>query len=181
MQHLDGGAQLSGLQTRDPVALAFLLSETLFVIEDLSVDDSRHMPEFPFYGNKDAEILFIVDYEDYPWMPDDAMDAFQKSLAALKLSERDFTLVNIARTGVTQDTLDPDRLLSALLLQFTPQKVVLHGVQQTRFGIPPTQLALNIHGVVRDATWLYTYDFSEMLQDTDKKRAYWKSIKTFLG
>lgn len=93
------------------------------------------------------------------------MDAFEKILAALKLSLADVALINIA--GPQGPTVDQ------LLEYFRPLKMVLLG----------TQISVEENQNTRPKSTpqiLHSYSFAEMMDDVAKKRTFWAQLKALL-
>jgi len=186
------------LHTNDPVALAYLMSETLFAIpveEDgrketampvaaapampaSEVVTSAAAPEITFLGKNLSGYLFIFQNHSISGqhrMPDEEMEAFEKILTALKLSVEDIALLNIAA---------PDSItLAGLLTFFKPQKTVFLGTDIVLNGIEDLSNPPAFHRTVsyQKTEFLHTFSFAEMMTDVDKKRQFWNSLKTLLG
>ncbi len=171
------------LHTNDPVALAYLMSETLFAIpgeEDGRKETSIQVatPEITFLGKNLSGYLFI--FQNYSTsgqhrMPDEEMEAFEKILTALKLSVEDIALLNIADPGSIT--------LARLLTFFKPQKTVFLGTDIVLNGIEDLSNPPAFHRTVsyQKTEFLHTFSFAEMMTDVDRKRQFWNSLKTLLG
>ncbi|HWK59726.1 MAG TPA: hypothetical protein VNQ80_20455 [Parapedobacter sp.] len=164
------------INTVDPVALRYLMTETVFSVEDGSADtlvetrtgskgSEPHKPEqaapsFVFFGQNKRNYLFLSDEKQHEWMSEVAMDAFVKTLAALKLAADDVALLNLAKLA------EPPSI-GQLALFFKPKVVVNLG---TKFVWPEQH----------DVKLFHTYAFGDMLADAEKKRAFWTTIKHLL-
>src|SRR5690606_4759587 len=152
---------LPTINTVDPIALRCLMTETVF---DVGESAPLHVPEqaapFLFFGGNRRNYLFLAHDEQHQWMPQAAMDAFVKTLAALKLTEDDVALLNLAG-------LAPSPSVEQLIAFFEPTAVVNLG---TPFAWP-AQDGIHI---------LHTHAFTEMLVDAEKKRAFWLAVKQLL-
>src|SRR5690606_2832767 len=100
---------LSPINTADPIALRYLMTETVFGVEGAAVDPpgvvQNAPPErepqqaalsFTFFGQNKRNYLFLTHEQQHDWMPEAAMAAFIKTLAALNLAEVDVALLNLA-------------------------------------------------------------------------------------
>ena len=164
----------SPINTADPIALRYLMSETVFAVEErensaetmpvVPVAEAAAKPEptpqFSFYGKNNRQYLFLTQEKQYEWMPDAAMDAFIKTLAALKLADDDVALFNLA-------TLAEQPTVEQLSSFFKPSVVVNLG---TSFTWPEQD------GV----TVFHTHAFVDMLADAEKKRVFWATVKQLL-
>ncbi|MEC3878903.1 hypothetical protein [Parapedobacter sp. 10938] len=150
---------LPTLNTVDPIALRYLMTETVF---DAPAEPAPQpaAPSFVCFGQNKRNYLFLTDEKQHEWMPEADMDAFIKTLAALELAEADVALLNLARLAVSPSV---DQLMSF----FKPQVVVNLG---TPFAWPE-QDGLHV---------FHTHAFGEMLADAEKKRVFWTTIKRLL-
>ena len=167
----------STLHTNDPIALRYLMTETVFDLGEDVVKTSAQVPtvavepeqvkksepatlSFDFFGQNKRNYLFLTNEQQAKWMPEAAMDAFVKTLAALGLTADDVALLNLAKLAVAPSA-------GQLTQFFKPQVVVNLG---TPFRWPE-----------KDGVTLFnTHSFGEMLIDADKKRSFWTTIKTLL-
>ena len=167
----------SALNTIDPVALRYLITEPIFDVGE-QVDQAsapasamaseprqveKPEPEalsFTFLGQNKRNFLFLTDEQQADWMTGAAMDAFVKTLVALKLTVDDVAVLNIAKL-TTRPSSDQ------LVQFFKPRVVVNLGTPFSWLEQPGVKL-------------LHTHSFNEMLVDADKKRTFWTTIKTLL-
>src|SRR5690606_5086352 len=109
------------------------------------------------------KVLFLIRNSAVDYFSPEAEDAFLKTIAALKLTIDDVSIVNLAKTN-------------------TPFEVVKKALNP-RFCIycegesEATQGRFNTLVVEDGLTFLYTYSFEEMLSDVNMKRAFWNAIK----
>lgn len=175
------------LHTEDPVALGYLMSETLFdvreaekevsTVEDVKTETNTPS-EFIYLGKNLSGFLFVFQDASQVGthrMPDQEMEAFEKILTALKLSVEDIALLNLANPGSIT--------LAGLLTFFKPQKTVFLGTDITLNGLEDMGNPPAFHRTVRyqKTEILHTFSFAEMMTDVDKKRQFWNSLKTLLG
>lgn len=161
------------IKTINPIALRYLMTETIFSVDDGAisaaggaltepveakpVDQAELKTQFAFYGQNRRNYLFLTDEKQHEWMPEGAMDAFIKTLAALKLAEKDVALLNLARLAELPS-------VEQLTLFFEPKVVVNLG---TPF-VWPEQSGITV---------FHTHAFDDMLADAEKKRDFWTTIK----
>lgn len=166
----------SAINTTDPVALRYLMTEAVFNVEDGAITAGveapqeapqtevvrkpDQAPQFPFYGKNKREYLFLTDEKQHEWMSEPAMDAFVKTLAALKLTADDVAVLNLAK-------LKEPPLIDHLTLVFKPKVVVNLGTSLAW----PEQDGMTV---------FHTSAFDVMLADAEKKRVFWTTIKTLL-
>lgn len=166
----------SAINTTDPVALRYLMTEAVFDVGDGAMTAGAEAPpeapetegvrkpdpapQFTFYGKNKREYLFLTDEKQHEWMSEPAMDAFVKTLAALKLTVDDVAVLNLAK-------LKEPPLVHHLTLFFKPKVVVNLG---TSLAWPEKDGMKVFH----------TNAFDAMLSDAEKKRVFWTTIKTLL-
>ena len=117
-------------------------------------------PSFMFLGQNKRNYLFLTDERQHDWMSEAAMDAFVKTLAALKFTMDDVALLNVAK-------LQEPPSFDDLALFFKPKVVVSLGVS---LRWPERE----------DITVFRTDTFDAMIADAEKKRTFWATIKTLL-
>src|SRR3546814_17636034 len=92
----------STINTVNPTALRYLMTETVFGVEEGELRaplETPTAPPFVFFGRNKRNYLFLTHEEQHEWMPEADMDAFVKTLAALKLAEADVALLHLAPTA----------------------------------------------------------------------------------
>ena len=171
---------MSCLLTNNPVALRFLMSETIFNTpvtnepaertsihtdankEDRSLSDNRNS-ELLFWGSNERNILFIIENPDEDYFSAEAEDAFLKTLTALKLNLKDVAIINQGK----------DEKSFAEIKKLLNPKVCIYceGEKQA------TRNIFNRFTEHDEISFLHTYSFEEMLTDTNKKRGFWNAIK----
>jgi len=168
---------LSLINTADPIALRYLMTETIFGVAtdgmtkatvetrpEASEPESARIPspppQFSFYGKNKRHYLFLTEDKQHEWMSEPAMGAFIKTLAALRLTTDDVAVLNVAKLAELPSIDD-------LSLFFSPKVVICLGVAVG---------AAEQEGL----TVIDTYSFDEMLTDAEKKRLFWTTIKPLL-
>lgn len=150
------------------------MTEPVFTVGHKSpaIADKPDAPpvDFAFYGKNRRRYLFLTNDGQHQWMSVAALDAFTKTLAALKLSADDVALLNLAPFAV------PPRK-EELISFFNPTVIVLLGVppESVGLGALPTAVS-NCDGI----SVFQTGTFDEMLADAEMKRLFWTTIKTLL-
>jgi hypothetical protein len=161
----------ASINTADPIALRAFMTETIFGVEGQAITEAdkgliqpvsnpKPVAQFSFYGKNQRHYLFLTREEQHEWMPVAALEAFTKTLAALKLTIDDIAVLNVAKLP-EMPTAD------AICAFFKPKVVVLLGASL----VWPEQ---------QDLTVFRTHSFDEMLTDAEKKRIFWTTIKTLL-
>lgn len=171
---------MSRLLTRNPIALSFLMSETIFSPaventqpENIPIDDglkksecslsNNNEADLLFWGSNGSNILFLIQNPEEKYFSYEAEDAFLKTLAALKLSLKDVAVINRGKA---------EKSIGEINKVMNPKVcIVCEGENKANQSIF-NQIA-DVDGVA----CLYTYGFEEMLADTNKKRSFWNAIK----
>lgn len=163
------------INTSDPIALRYLMDNVIFSIGDSDAESTDVVQEerlkFAFYGKNRRNFLFLIQEEQYQWMSVEAMEAFNKTLTALKLSVDDIALLNVR-------TLSDIRQKEEIISSFRPKVMVFLGLAPQSVGIevPPFKPLSNYNGIAV----FCTNTFDEMLADGEKKKQFWVTIKTVL-
>lgn len=168
----------SQLHTADSVALRYLMTETIFGIAkdagDAAVEQPMHQPAFKqaapfsFYGKNGRNYLFLTYEKQHEWMSAVALDAFTKTLTALKLSTDDIAVLNVGACDVFPAE-------DAIFSFFNPKVLVSLGVSLPWAGLEGSSAnPMNYNGI----TVFRTHTFDEMLSDAEKKRLFWTTIKS---
>lgn len=174
----------SNLNTSDPIALRFLMSETIFVSAErnaeVAMDHVQEPPNqpneealtFTFYGENKRNCLFLTNEQQHEFMSDEALDAFIKTLSALNMTSADIAVFNLgAGPAIPQQT--------DVISFFKPRTMVFLGVDPEIIGLAAmsAQTVAEFNGM----TLFNTCTFDEMIADARRKRLFWTMIKTLLA
>ncbi|WP_293956386.1 MULTISPECIES: hypothetical protein [unclassified Sphingobacterium] len=127
--------------------------------------------EFIYQGSKEQGILFILRYEQYPYFSPAALDAFEKTIGALKLTKETVAVLNLANPHNPND-------FKRIMQFFQPNKIILLGVDPASLKLPFIEHNSYMKG--RIATVFNTFSFEEMFVDVNKKKLFWNEFKTFI-
>lgn len=127
--------------------------------------------EFIYQGNKEQGILFILRYEQYPYFSPAALDAFEKTIGALKLTKETVAVLNLANSHNPND-------FKRIMQFFQPTKIILLGVEPASLKLPFIEHNSYMKG--RIATVFNTFSFEEMFVDVNKKKLFWNEFKSFI-
>lgn len=128
--------------------------------------------EFVYQGNKEQGILFILRYAQYPYFSPAALEAFEKTIGALQLSQKTVAVVNLANAHNPND-------FKRIMQFFEPKKIILLGVDPLSLKLPAIEHNSYMKG--RIATVFNTFSFEEMFADVNKKKLFWNEFKTFIA
>lgn len=172
--------KMSRLLTRNPIALSFLMSESIFSLaiekvqpENTLIDNELTKTESSlpdnkaadllFWGSNERNILFLIRNSEQSYFSSAAEDAFLKTVAALTLSLKDVAVINLEKTK--NSPAEINKVMKAKVC------IICEGENKANQNI--FNQITEIDGVA----CLYTYAFEEMLTDTNKKRSFWNAIK----
>lgn len=168
---------MNSIQTQHPVALRYLLDDSLY---DIGEEKSF---ELPIWGRNGAGVYFIHESPGNEHLPFGEMEAFTKTISALGLTENQSALINIGK-ALNLSQADFLSICKPSSNTNSPNKIILLGedlyTQHSFFG---TALSLNsaVHLPHLHAEVLSTTSFSEMLENVEKKKAFWNALKNFLS
>ena len=179
---------MSQLQTTDPGALRLLMTEDLFCIRKeqpvIQTDNSINLPEpkpdsaviqpdlpidFSYLGENNKYFLILINDQKHTHLNKEHQEMLVKILQAKTMELRDVAILNLNRY--------PGILFNSLKEFFAPSRVVLFGVDPQTIGLPG--MGSNEPQKINDVKTLATYNFEEMKNDVDKKRAFWNVLKSF--
>ena len=116
-----------------------------------------------FSGKNLKNILVLTDEP----ILENHLKALESTLARKQLNLDDVALVDFsAQNDLTYENLHAS---------FMPQKLVLFGLNPEKLGLPET--AFNQVIQADDLEILYTYNFTEMLGNKEKTKAFWEPMK----
>src|SRR5690606_34222488 len=119
--------------------------------------------DLSYWGSNEKNVVFLIRSSAVDYFSPEAEDAFLKTIAALKLTINDVSIVNLAKTSTSFD--DVKKVLNPRFCIYCEGE---GKAKQGRFN------TLFVEGGL---TFLYTYSFEEMLRDVNMKRAFWNAIK----
>src|SRR5690606_15056302 len=159
----------TNINTSDPTALRFLMNDVIFSIGDNAKPSNARQEEqsrLVGYGQNRRNYLFLIQEKKHRWMSAEAMEAFTKTLAALKLSVDDVTLLNL-------ETSPGKPQMEDIIFSFLPKVMVLLGVTPQSVGLNhlPNEPLSDYNGI----TVFCTCTFDEMLIDGEKKKLFWST------
>ncbi len=158
------------------------MSETIFDIDEGEVGDNllkaptqeerEQVLDFVFYGKNKRNHLFLTFEAHHEFMSEMALDAFTKTLQALKLTLDDVAVLNL---GALPSAPKKEEIISF----FNPKTMVFLGTSSQSVGLDDISAKTVVeHGGIRI---FHTDTFDEMLADGEKKRIFWTTIKTLLA
>ena len=195
------------LHTNDPVALAYLMSETLFAIPgeengraETTIPASETVtpaaapampvavtpveappeavaPEITYLGKNQSGFLFV--FQDQTISGQHHLPPQEMEAFERILAALDLSIDHIALINIADHQIS----LSTLLTFFNPQRMILLGTRLTLSGVEQLPDPLTPHRAVtyQQTAFLHTFSFSEMMSDTDRKRMFWNSLKAMIN
>jgi hypothetical protein len=159
------------LITHEPFALSSFMTETIFVIgrdpdHSVPAKDSGAGTSLPSLGGNARRFVFMVNEPSYPYMAPAELEALKKMLAASGMSIDDVAVVNTAGIDLTAEKLHQ---------AFQPVCLVLLGASPRQAGLP--EMEVNQSAIWEGIQVLYTYSFSDMMENTGKKKLFWERFK----
>lgn len=171
-------SQTRSLYTEHPVALRYLMNETLFAVDGQAVSEPlSKVPGLSFFGGNRSGILFISPHSSGPGehtLPESEMRAFEKILGALQLTTENIALIHVPNSS----SADAKPSLRQLVDFFKSQRIVLLGTDLQIEGVKPVLHEIQQEG---DYRYLHSYSFREMGEDVQKKRLFWNQVKALFA
>ena len=178
---------MSGLKATHPVSLQYLITEELYLIDPIDLVEAEsdanqtdikdklaetaalQQLSFDYLGENNKYFLLLVDYPGHKVMAPKELEALQSILTAKKMTLSDVAIMNIGA--------NPKASLQQLKAFFACSKVVLFGLEPQSFSLPP--LSSNLISEYEGVQFLNTFNFSEMLENVEKKKIFWNVMKGF--
>lgn len=164
---------MNRILTEHPLALETLLGDVLFKSLDpkqpsVETQDTSQKREPVFLGSYNKRILFIVNEQSHVFFAPEDEKAFLKTLQALNLNLEDVAVLNTCNTDVST--------YEELKDTFKPREMIYLDCPNT---ILPGTHELTKNEIINldQMKILHSDSFSAMLNDLEKKKQFWFSIK----
>ena len=184
---------MNELKSSNPLALQYLLTEDLYLVDEVAgqapaadqppvkVEEAplkETLPEpakeqpaeyssFDYLGENNKYVLLLTSDAAQKIMAPKELEALQSILGAKKMEMKDVALVNLHRY--------PGATFAGLKSFFVCSKVVLFGINPQQIQLPP--MASNKITDFQGTKILATFSFAEMMDNLDKKKAFWTEMK----
>jgi hypothetical protein len=165
------------VKVENPVAFRFIMQDDLYLLKNEEiVHISPVTPEpvaeippviFNYLGKLKKSFLIITHYTNHDFIDPNHLTSLENILKRKELAIDDVAIFNIA----AHNSIDHSQIRD----HFKPQKMLLLGQKATPAGL--TDLTINLTKAFNDCAILYTFSFDEMMDDTDKKKAFWEQVK----
>ncbi|MEO6521407.1 MAG: hypothetical protein ABIN91_07015 [Mucilaginibacter sp.] len=165
MDSLDGGAaQPAG--AIEETAIVSAKPEPVITEQPIVVAEAPAL-YFNYLGSNAKQFLILCHYPDNDQMDEKHLEALKSALSRKELALDDVAIVNINKHGTAT--------ISQLNEYFKPSRLLLLGAPCLLAGWdkPALNQLTNLGGIKA----LYTYNFTEMMGDRDKTKAFWEQMK----
>lgn len=166
------------MKVEDPAAFRFIFQDDIYLLNQdkntfvEAVCEPTPVVEtepagFNYLGGNKKSFLVVVHYPDVEFIADSHFEALQNILKRLEYSLDDIAILNLANYAET--------LFNDLTGYFKPEKLLLLGEKAAPGGFE--KLALNMPARLNNCNALFSYSFDEMMDDQEKKKAFWEKMK----
>jgi hypothetical protein len=162
------------LKTRNPLALRLLMTDDLYSVDDkiekqgIPVEDeASESLSFNYLGENNKYMLILVNDSGQDIINPEDLATLTSILTAKQLELRDVAIVNVHT--------HPQKDFKQLKHFFACKKLVLFGINPSEIGL--RDITSNQLEQYNETKILATYNFSEMRNDTAKKRLFWNAMK----
>lgn len=174
---------MSDLKATHPVSLQFLMNEEIYLIDSVmpvqhsstetKIEKAPEQPieniAFDYLGENNKYFLLLVNYPDHKIMAPKELEALQSILGAKKMELKDVAIVNLHKY--------PQANFKLLKDFFACNKIVFFGINPQQIQLPGiTSNQITEHDSVK---LLGTFSFTEMMDNVDKKKLFWNTMKAF--
>lgn len=172
---------MTALKITHPLALRLMMTDDLYrveeqekVIEDhvkpeghITIKEPEESPAFNYLGENNKFTLIIVNDESHATLNSADLETLTAILSAKKSELRDVAILNLHK--------HPTANFEQLKQFFSCSKIVLFGINPKMIGLP--DIGNNEITQYNGTKVLASYSFSEMKDDTAKKRLFWNEMK----
>jgi hypothetical protein len=151
--------------------VAELYGSSLVELQDLPVTPQPETVEetgWKFLGGNRKNILIIVEYPGFAFLPDDRLAFLTEILTACKLTLADIAIFNLAKK---EDA--PWKKINEF---FKPRNVLLFAVEPAVFGLPMSFPFFQVQPFA-DASFLYSPALEDLEKDKLLKSKLWVCLK----
>ena len=124
---------------------------------------------FNYLGGNNEKFLILVNYPAHEHLEEAHLKALESTLARKQLMRIDVAILNLAK--------HTEHNAAEVLGYFKPAKILILGMDAILQGLPPT--VFNTAEAKSNYRQLHTYNFTEMIADRDKAKAFWEQVKNF--
>ncbi len=160
-----------------PAAFNFIFQDDLFLLDadkaffasapPETIEQETPKPIFNYLGGNKKNYLIITFYADEEHIASQHQAALESTLKRLGYAIDDIALLNLYHHKAI--SFDDFRLF------FAPRKLLILGKDALPEGL--TTAELNKIAKMTELNTLLTYSFGGMMNDNDKKKAFWEQVK----
>lgn len=166
------------MKIEHPAAFHFILQDDIYLLNrdkaTIRAVSCQPMPVvetkpagFRYLGGNKKNFLVIVHYHDAEHITDNHLEVLQNIFKRLGYDLGDIAIINRMTRAEAN--------LSELMAYFNPQKLLMLGEDAMPAGAG--SLSLNTISRIGDCNSLRSYSFAEMMDDQEKKKAFWEKMK----
>lgn len=165
------------MRVEDPNALRFILQDEIYLLDEDKASYqtiSKPQPEiettppvFNYLGSNKKHFLIIVNYPEHDFMPDEHLAALDSVLGRKGNGRDDIAILNIAKNRSD---------FALITAHFTPKTLLILGqdLEIANLNMPSFNKCADQDGI----NMLATFGFSEMMTNTENKKAFWEKVKS---
>lgn len=168
---------LNDIRLSPPVAAALYRSSLI----DANTNDIVQNPEtvitaaepvWEYLGNNKKNILFVVNYSNATYLPDEELSFLTNILTASKLDLGDVAIINLRNY--------PQKDYKDILNHFNSKTIFLFGIEPVDFGLPVDFPHFQVQSFANN-TFLYTPALEERHSDKLFKSKLWVCLQRIFG
>jgi hypothetical protein len=165
------------VKIENPVAFSFIMQDDIYLRDEDKVRAIGPAAsalfvgikpvQFKYLGGYSTKFLVIVHYPDHEFIATNHLEALGNILKRLGFDTNDIAILNLANHN--------EVIFSDVMDFFKPEKLLLLGESALPAGIET--LTLNVTKQVNSCNTLFSYNFSEMMDNLADKKAFWEQMK----
>lgn len=162
------------MKVENPAALRFIINEDIYLLpHDKELESKKVVKEaesvpftFNYQGKNSKKFLILTYYPDHDFIYAPHFTALEAILARKGYQPDDVALLNLAKNAAD---------INAITQYFKPEKLLILGLKAIPDGLQVPDM--NLIKVSDQCSILYSFNFTDMMESTDYKRAFWEQMK----
>lgn len=165
------------MKIENPLAFRYILQDDVYLLNNdkiyfANIPVTKDIPETPsvsfnYLGGNKKNFLVITHSVDAEFMHELHLKALESTLKRLSFEMDDVAIFNIAG--------DPEIEFEILADFFKPQNVLVLGKEAFPVGWETS--TFNAVTTTNNCKMLYTFSFSQMMDNTEYKKVFWEQMK----
>lgn len=165
------------MKIENPAAFSFIMQDDIYLLDEDKVQPGIPAAlallveikpvQFKYLGGNKMKFLIVVYYPEHEFIAGNHLEALGNILKRLAFTIDDIAILNLANYD--------EAIFSDLVDFFSPQKLLVLGESALPVGMET--LTLNVPKRVNSCNTLFSYNFTDMMDNVAYKKAFWEKMK----